>query len=41
MERIQELIAKLREQADKQADVAQMLATLQLIRDDKSSARQF
>jgi hypothetical protein len=40
MERIQELIAKLREQADKQADVAQMLTTLQLIRDELTSLPQ-
>jgi hypothetical protein len=37
MERIHALIAKLREQADKQADVAQMLTTLQLIRDELTS----
>jgi hypothetical protein len=36
MERIQALIAKLKEQADQQADAGQMLATLQLLRNELS-----
>jgi hypothetical protein len=40
MEQIHSLIAKLRDQAEKQANVSQMLATLQLIRDELTSLPQ-
>ena len=40
MERIQTLIAKLKEQADNQADPSQMMVTLQLLQQEVSSRQQ-